>query len=145
MQIHVDRYKHSIYSHLTDLFLRSLTTLDHSKSRFHACERFNRCPNDSGDDVVYINLVTIGKSQVATALVSCVDREQVTCGAACHYLDWYPIPPSLLPRLHTGPNACGTAGPTFASRAAPGTSRVCLSIPPTTRCAEHFRSVYPWL
>ncbi|SRR6266436_3103141 len=69
MQIHVDRYKHSIYSHLTDPFLRSLTTLDPSKSRFHACERFNRCPNASGDDVVYINPVTIGKSKWQQYLV----------------------------------------------------------------------------
>ncbi|KAF8491140.1 hypothetical protein F5888DRAFT_1063248 [Russula emetica] len=62
-QIHVDRYKHNIYSHLTDPFLRSLITLDGLKSRFHACERFNRCPNASRDDVVYINPVTIGRSK----------------------------------------------------------------------------------
>ena len=37
MQIHVDRYKHNVYSHLTDLFFwRSLITLGASKSRFHA-------------------------------------------------------------------------------------------------------------
>ena len=61
MQIHVDRYKYNIYSHLTEPFLRSLITLDASKSRFHACERFDRCPNASRDDVVYINPVTISK------------------------------------------------------------------------------------
>ncbi|KAN0128916.1 Beta-lactamase-like protein, partial [Lactarius tabidus] len=60
-QIHVDRYKHSVYSHIADPFMRSLITLDPSKTRFHACERFNRCQHASADDVVYINPVTIGK------------------------------------------------------------------------------------
>ncbi|KAH9053968.1 beta-lactamase-like protein, partial [Lactarius deliciosus] len=60
-RIHVDRYKHSVYSHLADPFLRTLVTLDASKTRFHACERFHRCPHASADDVVYINPVTIGK------------------------------------------------------------------------------------
>ena len=60
-QIHVDRYKHSIYSHIADPFLHSLITLDPSKARFHACERFNRCSHASSEDVVYINPVTIGK------------------------------------------------------------------------------------
>jgi hypothetical protein len=60
-QIHVDRYKHSVYSHIADPYMRSLITLDASKTRFHACERFNRCPHASADDVVYINPVTIGK------------------------------------------------------------------------------------
>src|SRR5258708_1785797 len=63
MYIHVDRYKYNIYTNLTDPFLRSLITVDASKSRFHACERFNRCPNASRDDVVYINPVTICKSK----------------------------------------------------------------------------------
>ncbi|KAF8466527.1 hypothetical protein DFH94DRAFT_639281, partial [Russula ochroleuca] len=62
-QIHVDRYKHNIYSHLSDPFLRSLVTLDASKSRFHACERFHRCSHANRDGVVYINPVTISKSK----------------------------------------------------------------------------------
>ena len=41
--------------------MRSLITLDASKTRFHACENFNRCPHASADDVVYINPVTMGK------------------------------------------------------------------------------------
>ena len=41
--------------------MRSLITLDASKTRFHACEHFNRCPHASADDVVYINPVTMGK------------------------------------------------------------------------------------
>lgn len=43
-QIHVDRYKSSIYTHLySDPLLGSLCTLDAASTRFHACERFNRC------------------------------------------------------------------------------------------------------
>ena len=61
MQIHVDRYKHTIYSHLADPFLRSVITLDPSETRFHACERFCRCPHASGIDVVYINPVTMAR------------------------------------------------------------------------------------
>ncbi|KAH9959524.1 hypothetical protein BGW80DRAFT_1183450 [Lactifluus volemus] len=60
-QIHVDRYKHTIYSHVEDPFLHSVITLDPSKTRFHACERFNRCPHANGVDVVYINPVTMDK------------------------------------------------------------------------------------
>ncbi|KAH9980740.1 hypothetical protein BJV74DRAFT_85576 [Russula compacta] len=62
-QIHVDRYKYNIYSHLTDPFLRSLITPDASKTRFHACERFDRCTHANRDDVVYINPVTMSKSK----------------------------------------------------------------------------------
>ena len=52
-----------MYSRLSDPFLCSLITLDASKSRFHACERFHRCPHASRYDVVYINPVAIGKSK----------------------------------------------------------------------------------
>lgn len=50
-QIHVDRYKHSILTHLhSDPFLSSITTNDDETVRFHACERFSRCPMvDLGD------------------------------------------------------------------------------------------------
>ncbi|KAI0299686.1 hypothetical protein B0F90DRAFT_1727814 [Multifurca ochricompacta] len=58
-QIHVDRYKYTVYSRLTDPFLRSLVTPDASKTRFHACERFNRCPHGRADNAVYINPITI--------------------------------------------------------------------------------------
>ncbi|KAH9954958.1 hypothetical protein BC827DRAFT_1272104 [Russula dissimulans] len=62
-QIHVDRYKYNIYTHLSDPFLRSLVTLDPSNTRFHACERFNRCSHANRDGVVYVNPVTMGKSK----------------------------------------------------------------------------------
>ena len=61
VQIHVDRYKHTIYSHLIDPFLRSVTTLDPSKTRFHACEQFGRCPHASAGHVVYINPVMMAR------------------------------------------------------------------------------------
>ena len=42
-QIHVDRYKHAVYTHISDPFLRVLVTRDSTSTRFHACERFERC------------------------------------------------------------------------------------------------------
>lgn len=78
-QIHVDRYKHNVYSHLSgDPFLRSIITRDAASTRFHACERFDRCEyvdaprehasaakvipsiNSSAGHVVYVNPVTMG-------------------------------------------------------------------------------------
>ncbi|RDB27782.1 DNA cross-link repair 1A protein [Hypsizygus marmoreus] len=74
--IHVDRYKYSVYHHIEDPFLRSITTQDPSSTRFHACERFHRCEYVAVDDhpdasqyntvshmgkrVVYVNPVTMG-------------------------------------------------------------------------------------
>ena len=71
----MDRYKYSIYQHLSDPFLRLITTRDSSSTRFHACERFHRCEyvmvdneQDSysnamshmGKRVIYVNPVTMG-------------------------------------------------------------------------------------
>jgi hypothetical protein len=52
----------SIYADLTsEPHLRAITTLDPHATRFHACERFNRCecvdPEDL--DVVYVNAVEV--------------------------------------------------------------------------------------
>ncbi|EKM52053.1 uncharacterized protein PHACADRAFT_54509, partial [Phanerochaete carnosa HHB-10118-sp] len=69
--IHVDRYKHTVYSHLDrEPFLRSIITRDERATRFHACERFDRCSEvkaegqdthtSSGNHVVYVNPVTMG-------------------------------------------------------------------------------------
>ncbi|KAG6856996.1 hypothetical protein H0H87_011090 [Tephrocybe sp. NHM501043] len=74
--IHVDRYKCSVYQHISDPFLRSIVTQDPSCTRFHACERFNRCEFVAVDDdpeqqkyntishlgkkVVYVNPVNMG-------------------------------------------------------------------------------------
>ncbi|KAG0700188.1 hypothetical protein DFH29DRAFT_807916, partial [Suillus ampliporus] len=67
-KIHVDRYKHAVYTHLSDPFLRSLVTRDATSTRFHACERFERCsfvdvPTMEGKKVVYVNPVTMGCAQ----------------------------------------------------------------------------------
>ncbi|KAG2007126.1 hypothetical protein CC2G_014842 [Coprinopsis cinerea AmutBmut pab1-1] len=72
-QIHVDRYKHSIYQHISDPFLQLITTQDPSATRFHACERFHRCPyveveNQPGS---YSNTIsTLGKRVVYVNPVS---------------------------------------------------------------------------
>lgn len=76
-KIHFDRYKHSIYSHGSDPFLRALGTRDAASTRFHACERFDRCsfvdvppydygnkgtvapPSKEGKKVVYVNAVNM--------------------------------------------------------------------------------------
>ncbi|KIK82104.1 hypothetical protein PAXRUDRAFT_154539 [Paxillus rubicundulus Ve08.2h10] len=76
-KIHFDRYKHSIYSQLSDPFLRAIGTRDASNTRFHACERFDRCsfvdvppyhfgtmgavapPSKEGKKVVYVNPMTM--------------------------------------------------------------------------------------
>ena len=71
LQVHVDRYKHGVYSHLIgDPFLKSIITKDSASTRFHACERFNRCEHvrvngreshtPTGHHVVYVNPVNMG-------------------------------------------------------------------------------------
>ncbi|KAG7087564.1 hypothetical protein E1B28_013519 [Marasmius oreades] len=43
-KVHLDRYKHNIYGHLrNDPLLASIGTSDPESTRFHACERFDRC------------------------------------------------------------------------------------------------------
>ena len=60
-QIHVDRYKATVYSRLSDPFLRGILTRDPKSTRFHACERFDRCDVVPFNDrsVVYINPMKI--------------------------------------------------------------------------------------
>ncbi|TFK37472.1 hypothetical protein BDQ12DRAFT_632488 [Crucibulum laeve] len=41
--IHLDPYKYNILSRLSDPFLKSIITQDGASTRFHACERFDRC------------------------------------------------------------------------------------------------------
>ncbi|KAG9317813.1 hypothetical protein JVU11DRAFT_2037 [Chiua virens] len=80
-KIHLDRYKHSIYSHGLDPFLRDLGTCDAASTRFHACERFDRCsfvdvppydyeaegavapPSKEGKKVVYVNAVNMSSAR----------------------------------------------------------------------------------
>ncbi|KAI6030614.1 beta-lactamase-like protein, partial [Pisolithus orientalis] len=80
-KIHFDRYKYAIYMNTSDPLMRALGTRDPSSTRFHACERFDRCsfvdvpPHECGGEgfnhplsaegknVVYINPVTMGSVQ----------------------------------------------------------------------------------
>ncbi|KAI0032796.1 hypothetical protein K488DRAFT_11731, partial [Vararia minispora EC-137] len=63
-QVHVDRYKHVVYSRIADEALQASITLDAASTHLHACERFDRCeyaPKEGtvdGKPVVYINPVT---------------------------------------------------------------------------------------
>ncbi|KAL0579395.1 hypothetical protein V5O48_002620 [Marasmius crinis-equi] len=69
-KIHLDRYKHSLYTHLrNDPLLELLATDEPESTRFHACERFDRChvvnvargdTNRTRDNrrVVYVNPVS---------------------------------------------------------------------------------------
>ncbi|KAL5482499.1 hypothetical protein ACEPAI_9093 [Sanghuangporus weigelae] len=69
-KIHVDRYKHDVYSNLSDGYLRALVTQDIKSTRFHACERFSRCDLVRNEDpcVVYINPVNISAENWALYL-----------------------------------------------------------------------------
>ena len=73
-QIHIDRYKSSVYSNLErEPFLRSILTRDEHATRFHACERFDRCSEikvdgrathtSDGHHVVYVNPVTMSVAE----------------------------------------------------------------------------------
>ncbi|KAG7447100.1 uncharacterized protein BT62DRAFT_993446 [Guyanagaster necrorhizus] len=97
-RIHMDRYKHAIYSHLAnEPLLRSIGTRDAGSTRFHACERFERCEyvdvpanrphatSTNGNLVVYINPVsTMNKGQWSayqhnTRLRIIEQAESITC------------------------------------------------------------------
>ncbi|KAL7279809.1 hypothetical protein ACG7TL_006216 [Trametes sanguinea] len=94
-KIHVDRYKHGIYSHITgDPFLTSIITKDGSSTRFHACERFNRCEHvrvdgreshtPAGHHVVYVNPVNMGTTAWEAYVAQ--TREQLLRGEAVNNL-----------------------------------------------------------
>jgi DNA cross-link repair 1C protein len=69
-KIHVDRYKHSIYTSISDSFMQAIVTQDSTVTRFHACERFSRCSLveqafaqealAKTGRIVYVNPVTMG-------------------------------------------------------------------------------------
>ncbi|TFK50772.1 hypothetical protein OE88DRAFT_1659830 [Heliocybe sulcata] len=70
-QIHVDRYKYGVYQRLSDPFMRDIITRNEASTRFHACERFDRCKyvpdireerSERAKEVVYINPVTMAGS-----------------------------------------------------------------------------------
>ncbi|KAF8516335.1 beta-lactamase-like protein, partial [Hysterangium stoloniferum] len=64
-KIHVDRYKYSIYTGISDPSLHSVLTRNSTSTRFHACERWNRCDQvEHGTyGVVYVNPVTLSRSK----------------------------------------------------------------------------------
>ncbi|KAH9936509.1 uncharacterized protein B0H18DRAFT_1206791 [Fomitopsis serialis] len=106
-QIHVDRYKHSVYTSITgDAFLKHIITADAGSTRFHACERFNRCEHVSvdgnggraptaaanagpslssaGKHVVYVNPVTMGTA--GWELYVKDTREKIQSGEVINHL-----------------------------------------------------------
>lgn len=75
-QIHVDRYKYSVLTSLSDNDLQSLGTRDETSTRFHACERFDRCDHISHHEqtVVYVNPVLLGVTAWEAYLHQTVNR-----------------------------------------------------------------------
>ena len=64
-QVHVDRYKHKVFMSVEDAELHRSITRDPASTRFHACERFNRCGHAvdvdlDGNPVIYVNPVSFG-------------------------------------------------------------------------------------
>ncbi|KAG8965244.1 hypothetical protein FRC03_000789 [Tulasnella sp. 419] len=64
-KIHVDRYKHAIYSSLEQPHLASIITDDPAYTRFHACERFNRCEEvcQEATNTVYVTPRDMGTTR----------------------------------------------------------------------------------
>ncbi|TFY61855.1 hypothetical protein EVJ58_g4248 [Rhodofomes roseus] len=106
-QIHVDRYKHGVYSNLAgDPFLKRIITMDAASTRFHACERFNRCEHvnvdgnggraptaaanagpslsTTGKHVVYVNPVTMGTAGWELYLKT--TKEKIKSGEVINHL-----------------------------------------------------------
>ncbi|KAG8923551.1 hypothetical protein FRC01_012620 [Tulasnella sp. 417] len=57
-KIHVDRYKYDVYTSLSEPIWKEILTMDPTATRFHACERFDRCSEvdeNEAEDVVYVN------------------------------------------------------------------------------------------
>ncbi|EJD45677.1 hypothetical protein AURDEDRAFT_103419, partial [Auricularia subglabra TFB-10046 SS5] len=72
LKIHVDRYKHDIFMKTSDPFLKSLVSRDENVSRFHACERFDRCKQvnfpPKTESIVYVNPVDMSIERWAAYL-----------------------------------------------------------------------------
>ncbi|PPQ91676.1 hypothetical protein CVT25_012889 [Psilocybe cyanescens] len=82
-KIHVDRYKHNIYQHISDSFLRLLTTLDEASTRFHACERFHRCRFVEADDDDAFHRKTISKEGKHVVYINPVNMDAEKWAAYC--------------------------------------------------------------
>lgn len=154
-QIHVDRYKFSVFQHISDPYLKLITTQDPSATRFHACERFHRCdyvhvengPNSYenvtstlGKRVVYINPVTMDCEKWAKYLE--VTERQLSEGQEVNnlvspYVQMGDKVYSLTTRF---PAARSLVPPLSPTRAA----KICKTIPPTKGCPKYPRSSSAW-
>ncbi|KAG8997285.1 hypothetical protein FRB93_000418 [Tulasnella sp. JGI-2019a] len=56
-KVHVDRYKYRLYTSLSEPIFKDILTTDPRATRFHACERFNKCDQVHCEvqDVIYVN------------------------------------------------------------------------------------------
>ncbi|TYJ54920.1 hypothetical protein B9479_004428 [Cryptococcus floricola] len=114
-KVHVDSYKSDIYKSITsDPFLSRCTTQDPTATRFHACERFVKCPacrrfNEEGEAVynldkriVHVNMVEIkmaGWDTRRAEFMRVLDRAAMGKGHWPYNID-IPIPRhSSLPEL----------------------------------------------
>ena len=98
LQIHVDRYKRSIYHAVkTDPFLLGCTTSDPLATRFHACERRNKCDGCRSFDqagqrtwntdkrIVHVNMVEV---KSATWDIQQIAFREKLGRAACGEAEW---------------------------------------------------------
>lgn len=84
----MDRYKYSVYSRLSRDGLSRIVTRDALSTRFHACERFDRCEviERLGKSVVYVNPVSMGSGDWGRYLN--VTREKLKYGEEVTSLVW---------------------------------------------------------
>ncbi|KAG8901010.1 hypothetical protein FRB99_005602 [Tulasnella sp. 403] len=56
-KIHLDKYKYRVYTGLSNPMFQYIFTQDGASTRFHACDRFNRCEHVpiEGEHIVYLN------------------------------------------------------------------------------------------
>ncbi|KAL1741444.1 hypothetical protein HDZ31DRAFT_45420 [Schizophyllum fasciatum] len=74
--IHLDRYKYGILKSISDPFLRRLATADPTATRFHACERFDRCEHVAVDDEVGRPRKVISRTGKRVVYVNPVSMEE---------------------------------------------------------------------
>ena len=137
VQIHVDRYKHSIYTRVSDPFLRAIVTRDQEFTRFHCCERFDRCSyvaledrtslSKMGKHVVSINPVNIGSSVWETYIRSV--KQSLSDGDDVKHL--VSIRSSC--RCHIDPPITVAACPSLSSFPLARTPVLCISLSSTAR------------
>ncbi len=143
VQIHADRYKHSLFTKFDqEPLLRSISTRDSSITRFHACERFDRCEycdvpehkpgslSTKGNRVVYVNPVStmnreMWKSYQTNTKNRLVAREDVTCLVSTFI--------SFVGNILTF-----TAGPTCATFPSTRTAGPCIHVQAQDYRTEHF-------